>query len=105
MAAQLMAGIDGIKRKIEPAEYGFGPFDVNVFKLPPEEQRDKIQSLPGSLTEALDALEKDHDYLLQGGVFTARSIIKDLDRPRNALRPTHCAGGRIPMNSRCITRC
>ncbi len=74
MAAQLMAGIDGIKRKIEPAEYGFGPFDVNVFKLPPEE-RDKIQSLPGSLTEALDALEKDHDYLLQGGVFT-EDIIK-----------------------------
>jgi glutamine synthetase len=68
MAAQLLAGIDGIKRKIDPTKYGFGPFDINVFGLPPE-KRNSIKSLPTSLREALLALENDHDFLTQGGVF------------------------------------
>jgi len=75
MAAQLMAGIDGIRRKLDPAKEGFGPYDVNIFEMPPKE-RAKIKPLPTSLPEALDELEKDHRYLLEGGVFT-ESMIAD----------------------------
>lgn len=67
-AAMLMAGLDGIKNKIDPTDEGYGPFDVNVFDLPKAEQ-DKIEALPKSLEEALEELKKDYDFLLQGGVF------------------------------------
>ena len=67
-AAILMAGLDGIKNKIDPHENGWGPYDVNLFSLP-EEEKAKLQGLPTSLDAALDALEKDHDYLTAGGVF------------------------------------
>ncbi len=67
-AAILMAGIDGVKNKIDPKENGWGPFDMNLFNLP-EEEKAKLQGLPTSLDAALDALEKDHDYLTAGGVF------------------------------------
>jgi len=73
MAAQLMAGIDGIRRKLDPGELGFGPFDVNMFDMDPAE-RGRIVALPGSLEEALDALEADHDFLLAGGVFTEELV-------------------------------
>jgi glutamine synthetase len=69
LAAQLMAGIDGIKRKIDPTRAGFGPVDKNVFVLP-QEEKDKIASVPTTLKEALDALRQDHKFLLEGGVFT-----------------------------------
>lgn len=72
-AAILMAGLDGIKNNIDPTAEGFGPYDVNLYNLSAEEQA-KIKSLPKSLDEALDALEKDHDFLLQGGVFPQRLI-------------------------------
>lgn len=68
LAAQLMAGLDGIENKIDPSAQGFGPFDVDIAKLP-EEERARIKALPPSLGEALDALEDDHDFLLKGGVF------------------------------------
>jgi glutamine synthetase len=74
MAAQLMAGIDGIKRKLDPAREGFGPHDVNIFDMPARE-RAKIKPLPTSLSEALDELERDHGYLLEGGVFTRPMIV------------------------------
>ncbi|MDA9101388.1 type I glutamate--ammonia ligase [Omnitrophica bacterium] len=64
-AAMLMAGLDGIKNKIDPGK----PVDKNIYDLPPEEKA-LLKTVPGSLEEALDALEKDHDYLLEGGVFT-----------------------------------
>ena len=64
-AAQLMAGLDGIKNRIEPPE----PIDKDLYELPPEEHAE-IKQVPGSLPEVLDALEADHDYLLEGGVFT-----------------------------------
>ena len=67
-AAMLMAGVDGIKNKIDPTKNGYGPFDVNIFDLPKEEQA-KIEALPKSLEEALDELKKDHEFLLEGGVF------------------------------------
>jgi glutamine synthetase len=64
-AAQLMAGLDGISKKINPGE----PLDKDLYDLEPEEAA-KIKSTPGSLGEVLDALEKDHEFLLKGGVFT-----------------------------------
>ena len=67
-AAILMAGLDGIKNKIDPHANGWGPYDVNLYNLP-EEEKAKLKSLPTSLEEALDALEADHDYLTAGGVF------------------------------------
>ncbi|MFA4947835.1 MAG: type I glutamate--ammonia ligase [Candidatus Krumholzibacteriia bacterium] len=75
MAAQLMAGIDGIRKKLDPTKEGFGPYDVNVFEMAPRE-RGKIKPLPTSFAEALRELDKDHAYLLEGGVFT-ESMIKD----------------------------
>jgi len=69
IAAQLLAGLDGIKNRIDPTREGFGPFDRNVQSMTEEERR-KIIGLPTSLREALLALERDHDYLLQGDVFT-----------------------------------
>jgi glutamine synthetase len=64
-AAQLMAGLDGIKNKIEPHE----PVDKDLYELPPEEAK-LIPQVPGSLAEALDALEADHEFLTEGNVFT-----------------------------------
>ena len=72
-AAILMAGLDGIKNKIDPAANGWGPFDFNLFELSDEEKA-KIQGLPTSLDEALDALEADHDYLTAGGVFPEKLL-------------------------------
>ncbi|MCK4235942.1 MAG: glutamine synthetase, partial [Candidatus Krumholzibacteria bacterium] len=73
MAAQLMAGIDGIRKKLDPHDLGFGPYDVNVFQLSSAE-RSKIKPLPSSLSEALNELEKDHAFLLEGGVFNESMI-------------------------------
>ncbi|MCW2756237.1 MAG: glnA 2 [Marmoricola sp.] len=64
-AAMLMAGLDGIKNKIEPP----APIDKDLYELPPDEAA-SIPQVPGSLSEVLDSLEADHDYLLEGGVFT-----------------------------------
>lgn len=72
-SAILMAGLDGIERKIDPVKSGFGPFDVNLYKLPKEEQA-KIKPLPLSLGQAMDALEEDHQFLLKGDVFPERLI-------------------------------
>jgi glutamine synthetase len=68
-AAMLMAGIDGIRNKIEPA----APIDKDLYELPPDEHAD-IEQVPASLSEALAALEADNDYLLEGGVFTGDLI-------------------------------
>ncbi len=67
-AAILMAGLDGIKNKIDPHANGWGPYDMNLFHLSDEEKA-KLKHLPTSLDAALDALETDHDYLTAGGVF------------------------------------
>ena len=69
-AAMLMAGLDGIENRINPGD----PMDKNLYDLPPEELAE-IKSTPGSLGEALDALEADHDFLLKGDVFT-RDVIE-----------------------------
>ena len=64
-AALLMAGLDGIKNKIDPGE----PSDKDLYDLPPEELAE-IPTVCGSLREALEALEADHEFLLAGDVFT-----------------------------------
>jgi len=64
-AAMLMAGLDGIEKKIEPPP----PLDKDLYDLEPEEAAE-IKSVAGSLEQVLDALEQDHDFLLKGGVFT-----------------------------------
>lgn len=68
-AAMLMAGLDGIKNKIDPGE----AIEKNLYALPAKE-RTKIPSVCGSLDEALAALEKDHAFLMKGDVFTKDMI-------------------------------
>ncbi|WP_448544736.1 type I glutamate--ammonia ligase [Roseiflexus sp.] len=87
-SAMLMAGIDGIKNRIEPPP----PLDVDIYELTAEEKA-HIRGTPGSLAESLDALEADHDFLLAGGVFTPDVIETYLDYKRSreliqvAIRP------------------
>ena len=88
-AAMMMAGIDGVKNRIEPP----APVDKDLYELPPDEAK-AVPQVPGSLHEVLDALEKDKDYLTAGGVFTPDLIdtwieykrTKEVDPIR--LRPT-----------------
>jgi glutamine synthetase len=61
----MMAGLDGIKNKIEPAD----PIDKDLYELPPEEAAN-VKHVPGDLATVLNNLEADHEYLLEGGVFT-----------------------------------
>jgi glutamine synthetase len=64
-AACLQAGLDGVRNKIEPPD----PVDKDLYDLEPEDKA-LVKQVPGSLEQVLDALEDDHDYLLEGGVFT-----------------------------------
>ena len=68
-SALLMAGLDGIKNKVDPGE----AMDKNLYDLPAEELAD-IPTVCGSLREAIEELQKDHDYLLAGNVFTKDQI-------------------------------
>ncbi|MFZ2166564.1 MAG: type I glutamate--ammonia ligase [Propionibacteriaceae bacterium] len=77
-AAMLLAGLDGIQNKIEPP----APVDKDLYELPPDEHA-TINTVPGSLGEVLDALEKDHDYLLAGDVFTSDLIETWIDMKRD----------------------
>lgn len=79
-----MAGLDGIRNKIDPHKNGWGPYDFNLYHLT-EEEKKKIKGLPKSLGEALDALEADHEYLTAGGVFPERLIEIWLERKRKEL--------------------
>lgn len=65
LSAMLMAGLDGIENKVNPGE----PVDTNIYELP-ESTLKKIAQVPGSLEESLHALEKDHEFLMKGNVFT-----------------------------------
>ena len=90
-AAILMAGIDGVLNKIDPHANGWGPYDCNLFNLP-EEEKAKLTGLPTSLEEALDALEKDNDYLKAGDVFPPE-LIDNFIKVKRA----ECAGiNKIP---------
>ena len=91
-SAMLLAGLDGIQRKIDPVEAGFGPLDKNIYDLS-DEEKGQIQSVPGSLEDALEALADDHEFLLQGDVFTRDLIqsyidLKQVQSDEVRLRPT-----------------
>jgi glutamine synthetase len=77
MAAMLMAGLDGIRNKIDPGE----PLDKDSYHLTAKEAA-KVKTVPSSLEQALDALEKDHAYLLDGDVFTPDVVEVWLDYKR-----------------------
>ena len=64
-SAMMMAGLDGIEKKMDPG----APLEKNTYDLSPEESA-KMATVPGSLEEALEALEADHEFLMKGGVFT-----------------------------------
>jgi len=72
-----MAGIDGVQNRIDPG----APLDKDIYDLSPEELKD-VPSLPGSLDEALNALEEDHEFLLKGDVFTTRMIERWIEYKR-----------------------
>ena len=76
-SAMLMAGLDGIRNKIEPDQ----PVDKDLYELPPDEHAE-IAQVPSSLPEVLTALEEDNDYLLEGGVFTTDLIETWIDWKR-----------------------
>jgi glutamine synthetase len=76
-SAMLMAGLDGIKNRIEPPE----PIDKDLYELPPEEHA-QIEQVPDSLEGALKALEEDNDYLTEGDVFTPGLIEAWIDYKR-----------------------
>jgi glutamine synthetase len=88
-SAMLMAGIDGIKNKIEPP----APLDKDLYELPPDEAAE-VPTVPGSLDAVLNNLEADHEYLSEGGVFTEDLIETWIDYKRTReidavrLRPT-----------------
>jgi glutamine synthetase len=88
-SAMLMAGIDGIKNKIEPP----APLDKDLYELPPDEAAE-VPTVPGSLDAVLNNLEADHEYLSEGGVFTEDLIATWIDYKRTReidavrLRPT-----------------
>jgi glutamine synthetase len=77
-AALQMAGLDGVKHKIEPPK----PIDEDLYELH-DERRLAIKNTPGSLGEVLDALERDHAFLLEGGVFTSDVIETWIDMKRS----------------------
>jgi glutamine synthetase len=78
-SALMLAGLDGIKNKIEPAE----PVDKDIYELPPDELAE-IDQVPTSLNAVLDALEEDHDFLTEGHVFTPDLIETWIDYKRTA---------------------
>jgi glutamine synthetase len=91
LAVQLMAGLDGVQKGMDPTEMGFGPIDENVFTWS-DERRATIRPLPTSLRESLDALEKDHGFLLEGGVFDEGQVeewirVKSAEDTAVRLRP------------------
>jgi glutamine synthetase len=77
-SAMLMAGLDGIENKIDPGE----PMEKDLYDLEPKEAA-KVPTMPGSLDDALKHLERDHEFLLKGGVFTEDLIETWISYKRN----------------------
>ncbi|MBV9611868.1 MAG: type I glutamate--ammonia ligase [Acidobacteriaceae bacterium] len=78
-ASMMMAGLDGVVNKIDPGE----PLDKDIYDLSPEEMK-KVPSMPGSLDEALTALEEDHAFLTKGDVFSEELIETFISYKRKA---------------------
>ena len=82
-SAMLLAGLDGIKNKIEPPQ----PIDKDLYELPPDEHAE-VATVPASLDAVMNSLEADHDFLLEGGVFTPDLIETWIDYKRvNEIKP------------------
>ncbi len=82
-SAMLLAGLDGIRNKIEPPD----PIDKDLYELPPDEFGE-VATVPGSLGAVMDTLEGDHEYLLEGGVFTPDLLETWIDYKRvNEIAP------------------
>ena len=78
-SALLLAGLDGIKNKIEPPQ----PIDKDIYELPPDELAE-VDQVPTSLNSVLDNLERDHEFLTEGGVFTSDLIETWIEYKREA---------------------
>ena len=89
-AAMLMAGLDGIRNKIDPGD----PVDKNIYDLPPEEAAE-IKQVPGSLEASLAALEADHEFLLEGDVFTPTDLDLHRLQARGRDRPDPAAAAPL----------
>jgi glutamine synthetase len=82
-SAMLLAGVDGIRNKIEPAQ----PIDKDLYELPPDEHAE-VEQVPATLGAVLDSLEADHEFLLEGGVFTPDLIETWIEYKRvNEIQP------------------
>ena len=87
-AAMLMAGLDGIRKQIDPGD----PLDRNIYELKPDEAA-RVPRVPGSLEATLDALAGDQAFLFEGAVFTEELVARWITMKREevqaaALRPT-----------------
>jgi len=96
-AALIMAGLDGVRRKLDPRKLGFGPYEKNLYELSPKELA-RIRSLPSSLDKALDALKEDTAYLTRNDVFPqplidqwVSSKAKDIEEMRRVPHPWEIA--------------
>ncbi len=95
MSAMLMAGIDGIKNNMDPTEMGYGPIDENIFSWSEKKRRRKIKPMPSSIKSAMEHLERDNAFLLEGGVFNesiletwiSHKINKEYNAVRNRPHP------------------
>ncbi len=92
-SAILMAGLDGVVNKIDPKDHNWGPFDFNLYDLS-EEEKKHLEHLPKSLDEAIEALERDHDFLMVNNVFPEAliktwiaALKKDARRVNNVPNP------------------
>ncbi len=83
LSAMLLAGIDGVVKKIDPVKEGFGPFDKNIQDHGAEE---RIQFLPRDLDEALEALSGDNTFLKLGGVFSDELIDQWVEAKKREIR-------------------
>ena len=97
-SALLLAGLDGIKNKIEPPT----PVDKDIYELPPDEMAE-IDQVPTSLGAVLDNLERDHDFLTAGGVFTPDLIETWIDYKRTERDPAGAAAA-APARVRALLR-
>ena len=95
-SAILMAAIDGIQNKIDPGK----PLDNDIYELSPEELK-SVPQAPRSLEAALEALDKDHEFLFRGDVFTP-DVIETWIRYKHKMKCRRCSCGRIPTSSACI---
>lgn len=84
-SAMLMAGVDGIRNQISPGD----AIDRNLYDLPPEDEA-SLRRVPLSLSAALDALEDDHSFLLEGEVFTRDFIRKFIAMRREEVDSVQC---------------